>query len=147
MERAIEPLESARAIGRLEVDGPWIGFGYRQGLPRFVVGVADGMRDGAADRDLLLALAIAYFADAGSAAPPELEATQSDLSLLVRRLMDDEADAPRRALLADAIDAIDDGLAGDAVATRLEAARAAGDDAVDPVDLLSRKAREVGAGR
>jgi len=77
--RAIEPLESARAIGRLEADGPWIGFGYRGGLPRFVVGVGDGMRDGAGDRDLLLALAIAYFADAGTAAPPELEARSERL--------------------------------------------------------------------
>lgn len=147
MERAAEPLESARAIGRLETDGPWIGFGYRAGLPRFVVGVADGMRDEAGDRDLLLALAIAYFADAGSAAPPELEATQSDLSALVRQLNDSEADSAKRALLAEAIDAIDDGLAGDAVATKLAAARAAGDDAVDAVELLSRKAREVAAGR
>jgi hypothetical protein len=147
MERADEPLESARAIGRLEADGPWIGFGYRAGLPRFIVGVADGMRDGGADRDLLLALAIAYFADAGSAAPPELEATQSDLSALVRQLMDNEADPSKRAQLAEAIDAIDDGLASDAVATKLEAARAAGDDALDPVELLSRKAREVAAGR
>jgi hypothetical protein len=147
MERAAEPLESARAIGRLEIDGPWIGFGYRAGQPRFVVGVADGMRDDAGDRDLLLALAIAYFADAGSAAPPELEATQSDLSALVRQLNDSEADPAKRALLAEAIDAIDDGLAGDAVATKLEAARAAGDDAVDAVELLSRKARQVAAGR
>lgn len=147
MERAIAPLESARAIGRLEADGPWIGFGYRAGLPRFVVGVADGMRDDAGDRDLLLALAIAYFADAGSAAPPELEATQSDLSALVRQLIDSESDPAKRALLAEAIDAIDDGLAGDAVATKLGAARAAGEDAVDPVELLSRKAVEVAAGR
>lgn len=147
MERAIAPLESARAIGRLEADGPWIGIGYRAGLPRFVVGVADGMRDDAGDRDLLLALAIAYFADAVSAAPPELEATQSDLSALVRLLRDSEADPAKRVLLAEAIDAIDDGLAGDAVATRLEAARAARDDAVDAVELLSRRAREVAAGR
>jgi hypothetical protein len=147
MERAIEPLESARAIGRLEADGPWIGFGYRGGQPRFVVGAADGMRDDAGDRDLLLALAIAYFADAGSAAPPELEATQSDLSALVRQLKDSESDPAKRALLAEAIDAIDDGLAGDAVATKLEAARATRDDAVDPVELLSRKALEVAAGR
>ena len=147
MERAAEPLESVRAIGRLDADGPWIGFGYRAGLPRFVVGVADGMRDAPGDRDLILALAIAHFGDLGSGALPELEATQSDLSALVRHLMDSEADAAKRPLLADAIDAIDDGLAGDAVATRLEAARAAGDDAPDPVELLSRRAREVAAGR
>jgi hypothetical protein len=65
----------------------------------------------------------------------------------VRQLKDSESDPAKRALLADAIDAIDDGLAGDAVATRLEAARSGGDDAVDPVELLSEKAREVAAGR
>ena len=145
MQRAA-PLEGTRAIGRLEASGPWIGFGYRAGEPRFVAGEADRILDRAADRDLLLALAIAYFADACGDAPPELEATQSDLSALVRRLMEGEADAREQAALGEAIDAIDDGLAGDAVAERLEAARSAGADAVDPVELLLRKVREV-AGR
>jgi hypothetical protein len=145
MERAIEPLESARAIGRLEADGPWIGFGYRAGLPRFVVGLADGLRDGAGDRDLLLTLAIAYFAEAVSDAPPDLEATQADLSALVRHLLGAERDRARRALLSEAIDAIDDGLAGDAVAQKLDTARSAQGDAVDPVELLSRKVRQMAA--
>jgi hypothetical protein len=147
MERAFEPLESARAIGRLEADGPWIGFGYRAAECRFVVGAGDEVRDGGADQDLLLALAIAYFAEAVEGAPPDLEATQSDLSGLVRQLIHAEPDPARRALLSEAIDAIDDGLAGDAVATKLEAARATGHGAVDPVELLSRMAREVVAGR
>ncbi len=147
MERAAPPLEAARAIGRLEADGPWVGFGYRGGEPRFVAEGSAGILDRPADRDLLLALAIAYFADACGDAPAELEATQSDLSALVRHLMEREAEERGRALLGEAIDAIDDGLAGDAVAERLEAARSHRADAVDPVELLLRKVREVAAGR
>jgi hypothetical protein len=43
------------------------------------------------------------------------------------------------------MDAIDDGLAGDAVAGKLEAATSRPDEAVDPEELLSRKAREIAA--
>jgi hypothetical protein len=147
MGRTEAPLEGTRAIGRLEPAGPWIGFGYRAGAPRLLVGRSDEILDRAADRDLVLALAIAYFADACDDAPPELEATQSDLSRLVRHLLDGEAQPSIRAALLEAIDAIDDGLAGDAVAERLEAARSHRADAVDPVELLLRKVREVAAGR
>lgn len=145
MERSPEPLVGARAIGRLEADGPWIGFGYRDGALRFVVEGPGRPLDRPADPDLLLALAVAYFAEVAGDAPPDLEATQSDLSALVRRLIDLETDTARRALLGEAIDAIDDGLAGDAVAEKLEAARSAQGDPVDPVELLQRTAREVAA--
>jgi hypothetical protein len=145
MERAAAPLEAARAIGRLEAGGPWIGFGYRGAAFRVVMEASGGMRDAAADPDLILALAIAHFAGALEEAPPDLEATQSDLSAVVRHLMDAEADPGRRALLAEALDAIDDGLAGDAVAEKLGAARSGRDDAVDPVELLSRVAQEIAA--
>ena len=146
MERDPDPLMGTRAVGRLEAGGPWIGFGYRAGEGRIVLEGPGGTVDRPADRDLLLALAIAYFADAGDDAPPDLEATQSDLSALVRHLMDAETDAGRRDLLGEAIDAIDDGLAGDAVAAKLEAARSPRGDAVDPVELLVRKAAEIAAG-
>jgi hypothetical protein len=146
MQRGTAPLESVRAIGRLEAGGPWIGFGYRAGTCRIVVGVGDQMQDAAAHQDALLALAIAHFAGAVAEPPPDLEATQSDLSDLVRYLMDAEADETRRALLAEATDAIDDGLAGDAVAERLQAARSARGDAIDPVELLAGLAREIAAG-
>jgi hypothetical protein len=43
------------------------------------------------------------------------------------------------------MDAIDDGLAGDAVAGKLEAARSRAYEAVDPVEVLSTKAREIAA--
>ena len=145
MERAAPPLEAARAIGRLEAGGPWIGFGYRGGAFRIVMEASGGMRDAAADQDLILALAIAHFAGALEEAPPDLEATQSDLSAVVRHLMNAEVDPARRALLSEALDAIDDGLAGDAVAEKLGAARSRRDDAVDPVEVLSRKAGEIAA--
>ena len=145
MERAAAPLEAARAIGRLEADGPWLGFGYRGGGFRFVMESSGGVRDAAADRDLILALAIAHFAGALGEPPPDLEPTQSDLSALVRHLADAEEDTGRRALLGEALDAIDDGLAGDAVAEKLEAARSHRDETVDPVELLSRKAGEIAA--
>src|SRR5436309_1119108 len=123
MGRRVLSLESTRAIGRLEAGGPWVGFGYRAGSCRIAVGNGDAIRDGAADQDELLALAIAYFAEAFGEAPPDLEATQSDLSGLVGHLMEAERDGERRALLGQAMDAIDDGLAGDAVAAKLQAAR------------------------
>ena len=145
MERSTAPLEAARAIGRLEVGGPWIGFGYRGEDFRMVMESSGGMRDGAADQDLILALAIAHFAGALEEPPPDLEATQSDLSAVVRDLLDAEADPGRRVLLGEALDAIDDGLAGDAVAEKLEAARSHRDETVDPVELLSRKAGEIAA--
>jgi hypothetical protein len=146
MERAAAPLQGARAIGRLVTGGPWIGFGYRAAECRFVVGAVDGARDRAADQDLLLALAIAYFAEAVEGPPSDLEATQSDLSALVRQLMGSEPDPARRGLLGEAVDAIDDGLAGDAVAEKLQAARSSRDHAVDPVELLSQNVREIVAG-
>jgi hypothetical protein len=146
MQGTAAPLEAVRAIGRLEADGPWIGFGYRAGAPHVVVGATDWLRDEPADQDLILALAIAYFAGAVAEAPPDLEATQSDLSALVRHLIDAEEDSARRALLGEAMDAIDDGLAGDAVAEKLEAARSDRVEGVDPVELLSMKARQIAVG-
>ena len=146
MVGAPAPLEAVRAIGRLVDGGPWVGFGHRAGALRFVVQAGSGLRDEPADQDVVLALAIAYFTEACDAAPPDLEATQSDLSALVRQLMPGETDPERRALIAEAIDAIDDGLAGDAVAEKLEAARSARAEVIDPVELLSRKVREIGPG-
>ena len=123
-----------------------MGFAVRGDAWRYVVGTDDAVRDGPADAELLLALAIAHFAEAFDEAPPDIEATQSDLSRLVRHLIGAQPDGPRRALLGEALDAIDDGLAGDAVAGRLAAARSAGRDRIDPVDELLAAARELTAG-
>lgn len=146
MEGAEAPLEAVRAIGRLVAGGPWVGFGQRAGAAQFVVEAGSGLRVQPADQDLVLALAIAYFTEACDGAPPDLEATQADLSTLVRQLMPEETDPERHALLGEAIDAIDDGLAGDAVAEKLEAARSSRAEVLDPVELLARKVREIGAG-
>ena len=146
MQGTRPPLEAARAIGRLAPGGPWIGFGLRGDEWRYLLGADAGVRDVPADADLLLALAIAHFAEAFDEAPPDIEATQSDLSALVAHLIDAERDAGRRALLGEALDAIDDGLAGDAVAARLVAARSPGSDRVDPIDQVLLAARELTEG-
>jgi hypothetical protein len=145
MQPAAAPLESARAVGRLEPDGPWIGFGFRGGALRIVLGAPDGLRDAPADPDVVLALAIAYFTDALAEAPPELEATQADLSALIGDLIGRVPHAALRARLVEALDAIDDGRAGDAVAGRLAAARSQKDAGVDPVELLLARSRELAA--
>lgn len=146
MERPAAPLEGARAIGRLGPGGPWVGFGQRGEAWRCVVGDLDAVRDAPADEELLLALAIAHFAEAFDEAPPDLEATQADLSALVRHLIQAQADGGRRALLGEALDAIDDGLAADAVAGRLAAARSPEGVRVDPVDEVLAAARELARG-
>ena len=144
MSRPAEALERPRAIGRLEPDGPWIGFAFRGDACQLLIGAPDGIRDAPAEPDVVLGLAIAYFTDAFLEAPPELEATQADLSGLIAWLRQRERDPSQRAQLDEALDAIDDGLAGDAVAGRLAAARSRGDAGVDPVELLLARARELG---
>jgi hypothetical protein len=128
------------AIGRLP-DGRWIGFERSDGWYRLRLGVDDRSRTAEADADLLLALAIAYFDDALDEPPPELEATQADLSELVRTLARAERDPARRRLLDEVVDAIDDGLAVDVVINRLTAARSGtSEEQTDAVDLLLHRA-------
>jgi hypothetical protein len=146
LQPAPSPLEAARAVGRLEPGGEWVGFGLLANGWRFVVGTDAGVLDAPADDELLLALAIVHFAEAFRAPPSDLEATQSDLSALVRHLIEVQPDAARRSLLTEALDAIDDGLAGDAVAARLAAAAAPDSDRVDPVERVLAAARELTAG-
>ena len=146
MQRPAAPLEGARAIGRLAPGGPWIGFAVRGDACLFVTGLHDDVREAPAEPDLVLALAIAHFAEVFEEPPPDLEATQADLSGLVRYLMRGEADPGRRELLTEALDAIDDGLAGDAVANRLVAARSPGSSRIDPADLLQARVKALRAG-
>jgi hypothetical protein len=138
-----EPLDEARAIGRLSPNGPWVGFAAHAGGYRLVVGLGDRRRSADAEVDLLLAVGIAYFTEALDDPPPELEATQADLSTLVARLADAEADVKRRGLLREALDAIDDGLAGDAVAGRLGAARSPRNQQLDPIELLRMRSAQI----
>jgi hypothetical protein len=145
MPQPAAPLGAVRAIGRPDPGGPWVGFAFRGNLPRVVIGMEDGMLETPAEADLLLALAIGYFAEAFVEPPPDLEATQSDLSSLVRYLIGVEVDGTRRAALGEALDAIDDGLAGDAVAGLLLAARTDELHRVDPVELVLARMREMQA--
>jgi hypothetical protein len=136
------------AIGRLEPDGPWVGFvrdsdGYR-------LAVARGGGDliiAAADDDLLLALAIVYFEDALEDPPPSIEATHADVSDLVRSVAGAADDEPTRRLLQEAVDAIDDGLAEDEVIGRLVAARRAPKEQADPLSLLRERVTALVAER
>lgn len=137
-------MEAPRAIGRWRAGGPWIGFLAGPGSYRLCVGADDRLLSEEADADALLSLAIAYFEEALEAAPPDLEATHGDLSELVRFVAARETDPVRRAGLGEAIDAIDDGLAGDAVARRLAACRRGmKNEQADPVDLLVTLAEEL----
>ncbi|HEX5578833.1 MAG TPA: hypothetical protein VFY43_04120, partial [Candidatus Limnocylindria bacterium] len=93
---------------------------------------------------VMLALAIAYFEEALEDAPADREATHADLSALVRHVASLEVRPELRVVLDEAVDAIDDGLPGDAVAGRLGVAWAAtADEQADPVDLLVKLSEEM----
>jgi hypothetical protein len=109
--------ESVRAIGRLAPEGTWVGIEPAVDGYRLVFGLADGLalRDPTADpferRAGLVAAAIAFFLASLADPPAELEATQADLAHLVGSLSGDTREV---------LDAIDDGLSGEAVAIRLQ---------------------------
>lgn len=132
-------MAAACAVGRLGDDGPWVGFAPAlDDAYALVVGHAGGgLRRLAADTDDLLSLAIAYFEDALPEPPEELAATHGDIGSLVRHLAAAESDPERRRNLEDAVDAVDDGLAGDVVVGRLTACL---EDGEDPVARLERRA-------
>lgn len=126
------------AVGRLEPDGPWIGFaptlddGYA-----LTIGSAGAVRQADAEPLDLLALAVLYFEDAGEAPPEDLAATHGDIGAIVRHAAERIDDATRRQAADESVDAIDDGLAADVVIERLE--RAVGEE-VDALDHLRRRA-------
>ncbi|TME32751.1 MAG: hypothetical protein E6I62_05450 [Chloroflexi bacterium] len=110
----------AVAIGRLSADGPWLG----------IVAEEAGFR-----------LAVAF---PGSAPVT----SQARGTRRIAELLAAETDAARSRLIGQALDAIDDGLAGDAVVARLsEARRGLGSEANeqdDAIDLLAQRVRELG---
>jgi hypothetical protein len=136
---------AACAVGRLGVDGPWIGFAptMDDAYALVVAGSGGQSRSAAADADDLLALAVAYFQDDLAEPPEELAATHGDIGALVRHLAEVESDPTRRRLMSEAIDAIDDGLAADVVVGRL--GRCLGGDE-DPDARLARRSAELLAG-
>jgi hypothetical protein len=133
MVRAAEPV---RAVGRLAPDGSWVGFSRTPDGYRLVFGAADGSirlddtPHPAARRAGLVAVAIAFFLSSLPDPPAELEATQADLARLVSSLVGDPTGAPEATPAREALDAIDDGLPGDAVALQLGRLLPAGADAV-----------------
>lgn len=134
------------AIGRLDRDGPWVGFARHGDSYRLAVGSDSVLTEGEADDDLLLALAILYFEDVLEDPPPAIEATHADVSELVRAVADRAPDEPTRRLLSEAVDAIDDGLAEDEVIGRLVAARRAPKEQADPLGLLRERVAALRAG-
>jgi hypothetical protein len=140
-------MQGPTAIGRLDPDGPWVGFVRVGDAYRLAAGHEERVRITAADGDVLLALAIAYFEDVLDEPPPSLEATHGDMSDLVRSLVEPERDPEMRRLLAEAVDSIDDGLAVDEVLARLVAARRrVAKEQADPLDLLRDRVEALSAG-
>ena len=145
--------ERPAAVGRLEADpgSPWVGF--VQDGAAFVLAFGGAEEQPSLARPTprveLLALAIAYVTEALPDPPPDLEATHADLAALLRCLRDTAASPESAALLGEALDAVDDGLAEDVVVHRLvKAAHLEGpgtaDEQVDDwVGLLARRYRSV----
>ena len=136
----------ACAVGRIGAVGGWVGFAptLDDGYAMAVGGGVGGTRRADAEADLLLALAIAYFEEALDPPPDDLAATHADVAGLVRHLAAAESDAVRRGRLEEAVDAIDDGLAADAVIARLAAALSAAWSADPTARLVERATSLIG---
>lgn len=133
-------MEGSCLVGRLGDDGPWLGFAPSLDDGYLLV-ATDGtltQRTPAAADDLLC-LAIAYFEDALGEPPEDLAATHADIGALVRHVAG-RADDERGAQLAEAVDAIDDGLDGDAVIAALTRCLEPGPE---PLERLARRAAEA----
>ncbi len=138
----------ACAVGRFGADGPWVGFvptlddGYalvvgRRGHPAVRA---------PADSHELLAMAMLYFEESLDEPPDELAATLGDIGSLVRHVAEHERNPDQRLLLAEAVDAVDDGLAADVTISRLGRALGAQTDAATLIrgrvgELLDREGR------
>lgn len=122
---------AACAVARIGPDGPWVGFApsIDDGYALVVGGTDAGPRRNPASSDDLLALATIYFDESLDGPPDELAATLGDIGSLVRHVAELETDLDRRQLLAEAVDAVDDGLAVDVTIARLGLALGDGVDA------------------
>ncbi len=120
----------ACVVGRLDPHGPWIGFAPTLD-DGYALTVGSGGRSDRrpADPVDLLALAVLYFEDAVDPPPEEIGATHGDIGAIVRHAAERIADGSR-AQAAEAVDAIDDGLAADVVIERLQRALGDGVDAI-----------------
>jgi hypothetical protein len=132
----------ACAVGRLDPEGPWIGFAPSLD-DGYALTVAAAAAPGGAYRipagpSDLIALAILYFEDAFAEPPEELAATLGDIGAVVRHAAERVTEPSARRAFDEAVDAIDDGLAADVVLDRL--ARAFGDGADAAAHLRRRVA-------
>lgn len=118
------------AVGRLRPDGPWVGFAPTLDDGYALVVTSDGatVRAPAAPHELL-ALATLYFDEDLELPPEDVAATLGDIGALVRHVAEHTTDPERHRLLAEAVDAVDDGLAADVTIARLGRAMGAGGDA------------------
>jgi hypothetical protein len=141
------PSGSVHVVGRLSPGHPFLGFAAADGGYAPVVGSPDGGWHVVAGADLdrggrragLVCLAIAFFLESLTDPPPGLEATHADVARLVASLEASSGSPADGAVVREALDAIDDGLAVDAVVIRLQ--RLLPPD-VDPPRLLARWSAE-----
>lgn len=127
------------AVGRLRPDGPWVGFAPTLDDGYALVVTSDGatVRAPAAPHELL-ALATLYFDEDLESPPEDVAATLGDIGALVRHVAEHTTDPERHRLLAEAVDAVDDGLAADVTIARL--GRAMGAAGGDATTLIRRRA-------
>jgi hypothetical protein len=132
----------ACAVGRLRPGGAWIGFvptaddGYA-----LAVGTPAGIRHVPADPEDLVAIAVLYFEDGLEEPPEELAATLGDIGAIVRHAADHALTPEQVSRFAEAVDAIDDGLAADVVLERLTRILGPG---VDADEHLRARVAELG---
>jgi hypothetical protein len=150
LKRARSAAPQPIAVGRLAGSERWVGFVEAGDGFQLAFGRADGSHrrsrsTGSARRRELLATAAAHYGEALDPPPPEIEATQADLGDLVRWLLASEDDARRRVQLTSVVDAIDDGLAGEVVLSRLSEALRDGEtkEQADAVDLLVARLESI----
>jgi hypothetical protein len=130
--------------------GEWVGFAPAVEGFLLVVGVGDRevADEGPLTRQALVALAIAYFEEVLDEPPPgAAEATHQDLAELVQWLAESATDLAERNAGREALDAVEDGLAGDAVSLLLiallksaEKRTPAPEASADPIRFLGARA-------
>lgn len=129
----------ACVVGRLDPGGPWIGFAPTLDDGYAVTVTAESRSDRLPAEPVdLIALAILYFEEAIESPPEEMAATHGDIGAIVRHASERVGPEARRPT-AEAVDAIDDGLAADVVIGRLQ--RVLGDE----VDAIAHLRRVAGA--
>ena len=135
----------ACAVGRLGPDGPWVGFaptlddGYA-----LVVGTERRSDRSVADADDLVSPGGRLLRGRARGRRRKTWRPRTPTSAsLVRHLAESEAREDVRRRLAEAVDAVDDGLAADVVVGRLTACLEGGED---PLARLRRRATEMLSG-